>query len=309
MGKDDENAIAEELEEFVKGPEESNEPPAEPPEPPAEPPETPPVEPGDPPVEPPVEPPSLPEVTPPPAEPPAEPTPPAEPDWVGEPLTEREKVLLKRVEDLSGGSMTVDEALRPDLAGQPPATPPSGPIQPTPGAAPPVIPEVLPPNFLEGVDWTQGVDDPAVVTEVLNKVYAKAMEDASLRASENILRSIPQLIVNYTTRQAAMSNLVQEFYTNNPDLVDVKRTVAMVANEIAAENPDWQVGDVFKESASRTRRILGLGEQVRPPVPPAGENTAVPRKPGLPPGTGSRSATPGASKTSLEKEVEDLILD
>jgi len=41
-------------------------------------------------------------------------------------------------------------------------------------------------------------------------------------------------------------------------LVPVKRTVAAVANELHAQNPDWTIEQVFKEAAPKTREILGM---------------------------------------------------
>lgn len=118
-------------------------------------------------------------------------------------------------------------------------------------------------NFMKDFNMDELIDNPESLNKLLVVVYNKAIQDAETRTVEKVLRSIPQLVVNYASRHVSMSELVREFYDKNQDLTSVKRTVATVANEVASENPDWDVSKVFEEAATRTRRLLGIQKRDR----------------------------------------------
>jgi len=215
-------------------------------------------------------------------------------------LTEREKALLARIESLTGEKLSVDQAVVEPVAPTVPTVPvtPATPAPVVPAA--PVEPEV--PNFLGNETLDAVLDDPVKFNALLASVYQKGIEAAKVAATENVLVSLPQLVTSYVTRHVATTKLVENFYENNPDLVNVKKTVAAVANEIAAENPGMDVGKVFEETAAKTRRILNLPTKVVAP--------AVPAAPGPTPAfakQNARSAPSTSGLKGLQKEVNDLL--
>jgi hypothetical protein len=299
--------IADELEEFFK-----DKPPEEPAVPPEEtPPEEPPAEepPEAPPEEPPVEePPEEPPAEPPPEEPPAEPPPeepPTEPSEMDQ-LRAQNEALLARVEELSGTAA-------------PPAEPPVAPPgESTPPAAtqPAVVPEVIPEEivpYVKAEEFEEMMEDPTKFNEVLNNVAARSAQVGGQAAVEQVLRSIPELVVNYVSRHNAMQEMVTDFYSKNDDLVGARKTVASVANEIAAEHSDWDAAKIFDETAVRTRKVLGMKERVAdpvtPPTPPVtpkakGQSPALPPSPG-----GSGRGTVPEKLSGVAKEIDDLLID
>ena len=161
-------------------------------------------------------------------------------------------------------------------------------------------------DFLSGMsaqDYDALFEDPKKFNALLLKVYEKGLEHKTSDVSENVLKNIPKLVVEYQKRNNATQELVNQFYKDNPDLVKVSKTVAAVTNEVAAEMPDKSLKECFDEVAKRTRAILGLKATAKKdPIPPAGD-------PNLPDKTKQKKGT--NSKASdlkgVAKEINDLI--
>jgi hypothetical protein len=102
-----------------------------------------------------------------------------------------------------------------------------------------------------------------------------------------------------------MVELVNDFYKKNPDLAGVKKTVAAVANDVAAENPGFTVEQVFEAVGKKTREVLGMKARVADPK----KSGAKPdlKKPAFADQKG-RKASPSSGLKGLEKEVNDLLM-
>ena len=124
-----------------------------------------------------------------------------------------------------------------------PGRPRKGKAKPSPKQEPPTEPTPL--NFLGDQKLDEILDDPEKFNAVLVDVHTKGVEEGAKIATENVLKNIPQLVTTYVSRHSTMSNLVSDFYKSNPDLVGVKKTVAAVANEVAAENPEMSIEEVM----------------------------------------------------------------
>lgn len=188
-------------------------------------------------------------------------------------VSDREKMLLARIEELSAAKpMTAaEEAVEDAIA-----------------------------SFISEED---DIDDIVSNKAKLNALLVKVSEATKTSVTKSILKSIPQIIVSQVQKQKVINDAVDEFYTENEDLVPVKRTVGLVANEVAAEHPDWDLAKVFKETGIRTRKVLGLKEA-------AIKKKKVIRNPAIPrsPRSGGRDGR--TSKTDLnemEKDIQDLI--
>lgn len=297
--------LNDELEEFLSG-DKADEPlvqdePAEPEPTPAEPAAEPEPEPEPEPSEPEPEPEPTPEPAEPAPEPELESSP--EPAPVGEP-TEREKLLEAMIEDLQGKLLDAGITV----------TKPATPAEPATPAAPaePAEPEV--PNFLGDNQLDDVLDSPEKFNQVLLNVYNMGVEKGAEKganiAAEKVLQSIPQLVTTYTQRNTALAGLVSDFYKKNPDLAGVRRTVAAVANEVAAENPDLSVEEVFAKVGEKTREVLGMKAAATQPAgtPPAAEpaDTGTEDSPAFV-DQGGRKGTPSSGLKGLEKEINDLI--
>ncbi len=178
--------------------------------------------------------------------------PPLEPVLI-EDFSVRERALLQQIEDLRAataptvGSPTTDTGL------------PAAEITP-PAAA-------TAHDFLAGVDIDEVLSSADGLNKLLQNVYNKSLEDARKLAAEQILRNLPEVVTGYVNQHIQLTETVNDFYRQNPDLAQVKRTVAAVANEVAAGNPGFKLDEVFAEAAKRTRQMLGLRAGTTTPAP------------------------------------------
>lgn len=168
-----------------------------------------------------------------------------------------------------------------------------------------------PVTFVSSEDVADLSDDPeklaTILNTMLNKVRLDAVQQAIPLAQEQTMLSVPQVTAQYIKRHNAMKTLVDDFYTKNPDLKVVQRSVGMIANEVHAEHTDWTVQQVFDEAATRTRSALGL----KAPVPGAQPKPGSVVNPNPDPAFAkpSQSRVRGAQKklTGMAKEIDDLI--
>ncbi len=191
------------------------------------------------------------------------------------PLTPREKILMERLEKITGDHLDAPVEL-PAVA--------------------PVVPSEK--NFLEGFGDLDNVFSSAEnFNKLLLSVHNNALEEATKLTAERILSNLPQIMSQYVTQHISMNRLVDDFYTANADLVPVKRTVTAVASEIAAEHPEYTTQQVFDETAKKTREILRIQQA---PMPAAAKPAFVPPR-------GSRSRIVAPVLSEIEKGVLDLI--
>lgn len=195
-----------------------------------------------------------------------------------ETLTPREKILLERLEAATRANL--DQAKETARESD----------------QPPVL-NVEERNFLEGLDLDEVLGNAENLNRVLMAVHRHAMEVASKIAAENIMRSLPETISNYVTRHVSMSEMVRDFYSSNPDIAQVKGTMAQVANEVANQSPELTPPQVFAEAAKRVRVMLKLN--------PNGGQKPQPKRPALVTQRGGRRSVP--ELTGMAKDIEDLI--
>lgn len=113
-------------------------------------------------------------------------------------------------------------------------------------------------NYLGDEDIDDVTTDPKKFNAILSKMEARLRATLAEDTTRNTLLSIPDVVQYQIKQQAALDELVREFYDSNQDLKPVKHTVAMVAQNVSSEHPDWTVKQVFEESAKKTREILKL---------------------------------------------------
>lgn len=136
----------------------------------------------------------------------------------------------------------------------------------------------------------------------LNALLLKVQTATQASTTKDILTKIPQIIVSQVQKQKVINDAVEEFYAENEDLKIVKRTVGKVANEVAADNPEWTLDKVFKETGKRTRKLLGMKEDA------IAKKKTPKRRPALPKGSGKgRGRVTQDSLTGVEKEVQELV--
>lgn len=201
------------------------------------------------------------------------------------PETSRVEELVKQVEALSQQILQMK-------AQAPVATPPSK--ESAPQAQPT---EAF--DYLDGLDLDDVTTDPELFNSVLSKIESRIRGAIAEETTRSTLLAIPDVVQYQIKQQAALDELVREFYDGNQDLKPVKHTVAMVAQNIASEHPDWTVKQVFEESAVKTREILKLN------IPGGITTTTEPLKPAFADHAKAHSKT-NVKLSELQKQLDEL---
>lgn len=185
---------------------------------------------------------------------------------------DRETAILERLEEETGRRLQLDRD-------QPAA------------ATEPEAPSV--PNFMDGLDIDEVLSNSDNLNRLLQAVYNAGLGEAVRRASDNVLGSVNDLVSRYVREQLTMSEMVKEFYDTNPDLRPVRRTVAAIAREISAEDPELKPQDVFAKTAVKVREVLKLK-----PLPPKQSKNFAPQR-------GRKAIEP--ELVGIEKEIMELM--
>jgi len=118
-------------------------------------------------------------------------------------------------------------------------------------------------DFLgEDTDIDDLMRDPSSVNKILNKVYQMG-SDAAKKFQETTLRNIPEIVKSNIVIQATLKDQVNKFYGDNEDLKPFKKVVAAVYEEVASENPDWKITEIFNEVEKEARKRLELHKQTK----------------------------------------------
>ena len=197
------------------------------------------------------------------------------------PLTPRERILMERLERITGENLSLTTAKPTEAV---PITPAADAVR----------------NFMEGLDINDVLATSENLNSLLTTVYNEAMTASSKLSAEQILQNLPGIMSSYVTQHLTMTKMVDDFYGRNPDLQQVKQTVATVANKIAAEHPEFTPEQVFDASAVEARKLLRISN-----IAPT---TTTPKtKPAFAPATNGRVRERAPVLTGIEKEVLDLI--
>ena len=155
-----------------------------------------------------------------------------------------------------------------------------------------VEPEIDLKELMDGADFDEIMEHKDKFMSFLGSV----IKAASTATAKHVQGIVPQVV----TQQTSLAEVRKQFYDTYPELGAVKQYVANVANTVAAEHPDWQVGQVLAEAAKVSKAALNI--QAIPPVKPK----VTP--PVLPGGTQTSRRTP-PSKSSLQSEIDELLDD
>lgn len=198
------------------------------------------------------------------------------------PLTEREKILLARLEEIQGKNL---ETLTP--------------------AAQLELKEIPKDefDFIGNEDIDEVLSSKENLNKLLQSVYQRGLSEASKLSAESVMQSLPRVVTQYISQHLEMRQTVDKFYSDNPDLSSVKRTVAAVANEISANNPELSTEEVFKRTADQTRVMLRL----RKPTTTVGDNSNSKIKTSRPAFTGQKGRMKVPELNGLAKEISELI--
>lgn len=114
-------------------------------------------------------------------------------------------------------------------------------------------------EFVSEEEFDDIIQDRSKLNEVLNRV---ALESANA-TREAILRQLPGIIDQSTSRQLTVRQSIQKFYTDNPDLQEYGSYVGHIANKVRAEKPDAPMVTVLNEAGEQARKDLGIQKEAK----------------------------------------------
>lgn len=207
---------------------------------------------------------------------------------VVEPVKDEKDVAIKTLTD----QVTALSAKITELAAAKPAEP-AKPVEP---AA--VVTEFG--YFKDKAEYEKAFEDPKVMTEVMQRVESNAVG--------KILKTLPQVINNVVKAQIEVQTKAAKFYADNDDLtkdltpeqvVERKKFIGYVANDVSGKNPDWGLDKLFAELSKEVKVRLGMKAATAQPPGPA----QPPKK-----GGARMPVQPASVATPLETEIADLMI-
>ena len=153
-------------------------------------------------------------------------------------------------------------------------------------------------DFIKDIDMDDVSSDPEVFNKILHAVVAKVQQ----QTTEQVLRSIPEVVMSQVRQQTYFKKMADDFYDDNKDLINVKQVVRACAQQLQKNNPEWEVEKIFSEAATKTRETLGMSAHVidKEEEPPSADDAAFAKQKG-----GSKSNLK-QKKSSLQSEIDEL---
>ena len=204
-------------------------------------------------------------------------------------LAEQNKLLLQRIEELSGGVVTP----KPSVAAVEDASKAADLIKFE------SVPDIVA-DFIGDANIDDIVSDKKLFNEVLFKVATATRENTI----KTMLMSIPGIIVKQTENQGVIKSAIDEFFGANEDLKPVRKYLGAVANQIYSESPGKKLAVILDEAAVKTRTLLGLKKQAEKKV----EASERKRKPALVKKVGGGNRGNEKPDTSdLQKDINETL--
>lgn len=147
-------------------------------------------------------------------------------------------------------------------------------------------------TLINGVDFDEIMES--------KEKFMGFIKDAFQVMTQSTTGYVQNVVPDVVSRQVTMQELRENFYRDNKDLNAVRPYVAMIAGNVAKENPDLGIADVLNKAAEVARESLGIVK-----VPTKMETSSV--TPVLPGSKGVR--TPMQQKSKLQSEIDELMED
>jgi len=195
-------------------------------------------------------------------------------------------LLLKHGISLPGDGGVVEPIKETPKAAQPTPQPPPQPQQMS-------LEELR--ILADGIDF----DDMMENKETFEKGMRQMLANFATLQEQRFTRAIPTIVATQVSQLNTLHRAVDEFYTKNPDLAMVRPTVGMIANQIVAEHPEFNLEQVMEEAATRTRKALRL-----PGLSRASKKKVITPSFAKAKGT-NRKPKPKISK--LQQEIDELL--
>lgn len=159
------------------------------------------------------------------------------------------------------------------------------------------------PAAMKFVESEEALDEALKTVDNFNAMMSNAMQKMREQMTEMVQQMALQVAHGVYSQRAA----ADDFYRANQDLAANKAFVGMVADEIAAAHPDWDMFQVMETLGVEVRNRLKLANPNAPVVP----NEPVPSNEPAPAFAGKQGARPsgGAPQLSPQQKEINALLD
>ena len=158
--------------------------------------------------------------------------------------------------------------------------------------------EVL--DFVGDQDLDELLSDKNKFNEFLSGVVNQVRNNTT----EQVYRNLPQMVQTQVQSQNQLKTFVDEFYKQNEDLLPVRKTVGAVANEIAAEHPEYELNQLFSETEAKVRKMMGLKRDAQQAPESSKSRT---ESPALPQRGARRTGERPKKLSGQDKHIQDVL--
>lgn len=146
-------------------------------------------------------------------------------------------------------------------------------------------------------EFEAAVSDREALNRLMNRVYYTGMQEAQ--------RSVPLVVQAAIEQQFYIRSLSEDFFKKNSDLLQYRRFVGSVVNEVYAEDPSLDPAKVLDKAAERVRKELRLKRQENKNMR-RDKNQRKPMRANFPGKQGSRPVGKSDTRTNLQQELDEL---
>ena len=148
------------------------------------------------------------------------------------------------------------------------------------------------------IDYLKDISMDDLDIATLNKIFNKVAQNARDNAQAIYDKKLPGMIGNQIESKMSSQDIVNQFYSANSDLKNVRNVVKACAAQVSEDHQEWTIEQVLKESALKTRETLGLPNQKHEELPSSSKAAFAKGS------RGSRTKTENIS--ALQQEIDEL---
>lgn len=144
---------------------------------------------------------------------------------------------------------------------------------------------------------------PDKMNKLLTKVYNQARQDS--------LRDIPELAAKTVQNRMTQQQVVDAYFEENPEILEVREYAGQIANQVQSENPEMGIREVLTEMDKRVRKNLHIkkkAEDIETKRKEKEEEEEGKKKPGFTrKPRGKRGGGQEEEATGQQKQINELI--
>lgn len=145
------------------------------------------------------------------------------------------------------------------------------------------------------------------LNKLLNKVANVAALEGEQRGYKRAIMDTPNIVSKIAGEQMTARDAARDFLDVNPDLLPVRSFLGLIANELQAQHPEWDVKTLFEKSGEETRKRLQLSKDVEDvdKEQRSEDKSSLPKR-GAGGGGGTRTDK-GSGLTELQTDIGALV--